>query len=213
MQKTITLNKAAQLLKKSKEIYRNYSFPMITVSVNAIEAEDSELVMSKINELKNKTAEEFIKVNDARLFYFLLKQQIVEANVKTELNQVLNHLEMCKSTQNLISQMILKYNNISNFETRLSSIGSFLKVNENIDILELKSVLTSIHTEITRQDSKNSMINLFIDVKDFTLSTLKEKMEILNKKINELEDMKFEINNTQKITIDVPESLVKEFGF
>ena len=68
-------------------------------------------------------------------------------------------------------------------------------------------------SDIVRPDSKTNFINAIVDIESMNEATIKKAMVELQKAVNELEDKKYEINNTKKIEIDIPDSLIDYLGF
>ena len=95
---------------------------------------------------------------------------------------------------------------------RISSMGTAVIREQDIVAGALSKICNNIVGEITRPDSKVSSIMLYVEAPGFTEEDYQAEIKKITKRISELEDSKYLLNNNQKIIIDIPEILFDDFG-
>lgn len=215
MQKQMTLNKAAKVMKRVKDMSRNiYQTKTIAYQVDAIAAKTPDVLAKNAIAAVKNTTENFEKIMSSQLLYCRIKKAIIVANVESGLHEILCDIDQFKNIRQLF-QTMLEAVSTESFRNRLTSNMGFM----NVDYATLETpsmmeqVCADIISEITRTDSKASSIMLSINTKGFTEQDLKTTIASLTKNIADLEDRKFEINNSTKVTVEIPDNLLEDLGF
>ena len=218
MEKSITLNKAAVFAKKAKEISRSiYQTKIMAYPVDAISAKNTEGVAKNLNEAVSNVSKDIRKIIAAMELYKQIKQETIKANVESGLHEVLCEIDMLKNKKQYMQTLIEATTNRQlKGGNRISSMGAAVIREQDIADGELVDYLSKICDnivgEITRPDSKVSSIMLYVEAPGFTEEAYQEEIKKITKRISELEDSKYLINNNQKIVIDIPEILFDDLG-
>lgn len=214
MEKSITLNKAAVFAKKAKEISRNiYQTKIMAYPVDAISAKNTEGVAKNLNEAVNNVSKDIRKITAAMELYKQIKQEIIKANVESGLHEVLCEIDMLKNKKQYMQTLIEATTNRQlKGGNRISSMGAAVIREQDILGGALSKICNNISGEITRHDSKVSSIMLYVEASGFTEEDYQAEIKKITKRISELEDSKYLLNNNQKIIIDIPEILFDDFG-
>ena len=212
--KKVTLNKAALMMKKVKENISTLQFCRNNIihPIDAISAKQPEAVRSQIIDkvqLAKKVNQELL---DSIGVFCDIKTQIIKSNVESGLHEVLCQMDMLKATKKhyeLITaapRVVQEYSN-----SRGSTALLLLEVVIN-DEKEFSNIIENIITDITRQDSKTNFVNAIIEIPENNKDNVTSEITKITKELNLLEDKKYEINNTYKIEISIPDTLYNLFG-
>jgi len=212
--KKVTLNKAALMMKKVKDNITTLQFfrNNIIHPIDAISAKQPESVRSQIIDkvqLAKKVNQELL---DSINVFCDIKTQIIKSNVESGLHEVLCQMDMLKATKKhyeLITaapRVVQEYSN-----SRGSTALLLLEVVIN-DEKEFSNIIENIITDITRQDSKTNFVNAIIEIPENNKDNVTSEITKITKELNLLEDKKYEINNTYKIEISIPDTLYNLFG-
>ncbi len=214
MQKQVTLNKAAILLKKAKELSRSlYQTKVVAYPVDAISAKIPANISAKLSETVDLSVENIKKTESAILLYKEIKQAIINANVESGLHEVLCNIDMLKNKKQYMQTLLDSSANSQMKSLRPTHVGAAtIQECQLQDHVAVAKTCNNIITEITRADSKVSSVMLYVEVAGFTDEDIKARIKTITRQLSELEDQKYEINNTKKITIDIPDILAEEFG-
>ena len=212
--KKVTLNKAAAMLKKTKEKQELSSMlrTVVMYPIDTINATDpkalSQLLISKVNSV----VKDSIETKDAIMLYSQIKESIIKANVESGLHHILCQMDMFKNMKKYL-EIVLSYEAttmVSDGHQRTSCTLLEEDVLGNPD--EFKAFVNSITADIVRQDSKNNSINAIVNMTSMNKEYIEEALKNITIAMNDLEDQKYEINNSYKIEIVVPDSLCEYFG-
>jgi len=213
MKRMMTLNKAAVVMKNCKLLSRNiYQSKVIAYPVDAIAAKNPHTVENKLIETVDTITKDIDKVFAAQDLFSEIKQTIIQANVETGLHGILCEIDHLKNRQQYL-KTLLEATAGNSLKSKVGgSIGSTIITQEDIKTLALNAVCQNISEEITRVDSKVSSVLIHVEVPGLTENDLKQKIKDLTRAISDLEDKKYEINNTTKISVEIPDIIVDELG-
>jgi len=214
--KKVTLNKAAVMMKRIK-VKTNLNLQLIgpvIYPIDAITGRDPENVRKQIAAkiVDAKTIQR--ETRDTVFLYAQIKEAIINANVKSGLHGVLCQIDMMKNMKTYLEET-LKYNAVEvvqSYAQNSRGLQHILVAEEDVtaDSIVFEGLVDKIIKDITRQDSKNSYVNTVIDM--HIGQDIKDALIQITKDLNELEDKKYEINNTYKIDVMIPESLYDLLG-
>jgi hypothetical protein len=216
--KKVSLNKAAVLMKKAKQKQQLMSALNFVVlyPIDAIGAQNPEQIRKQIVDKVATVKQMAVETKDAIMFYTMIKEKLIQANVESGLHVVLCQLDMLKNMKQYF-EMILHYDaskTVQNAAHNTKGV-SYVLIDEDTvsQSIVFNKFIDTVISDIVRPDSKTNFINAIVDIESMSEATIKKAMVELQKAVNELEDKKYEINNTKKIEIDIPDSLIDYLGF
>ncbi len=212
IERQVTLNKAAKVMKKLKE--KSNSFSSCTLkaatSIDAISGKNIAGTRNDIQEQINIVKKAHQEIIDATKFFAEVKSSIISANVRTGLSDILCQIDMLKNLKNYLSNYKIDLQHTSLSTRGVTSI-KFSEKDISSEYL-FESLLDQIVQDITRQDSKTNYVTLSIELDIFDYNTIDSAIKEISKKIDSLEDEKYRINNTHLITLQIPDSIVEYLG-
>lgn len=217
LKKTVTLNKAASMMKKVKDITKNNEArrSYLVHPIDAISGKNPSLIQKELIKKIEFMKATAIESEQAILFFSELKEAIIEANVKSGLHRILCQIDMIKNQQDFLQSLIRidASKVVQDYAQNSRGLQHILVKEDSItEQIVFNSFVKDIVEDITRQDSKNSYVNTVIDIDGHDAESLQKSFNILTKAINDLEDKKYQINNSYKIDILIPDALADSLG-
>jgi len=215
--KKVSLNKAAVMMKRAKQKQNDSSLfaNVVLYPIDAVSGKNPEQIrqqlLNKI-EVAKKTARE---CKDAILFYAEIKGRLITANVESGLHIILCQLDMLKNMKANL-ELMLNYEAskaVQNAAHNSKGVSHVLLEEDYItQPIVFNNFIQDIVQEITRPDSKNNFINVIVNIPTIGEAYIKDALVTIQQAVNELEDKKYDINNTYKIVVEIPDSLAEYFG-